>query len=175
MDALDDVPQGIEPTQFEIPLQVAGEPDCTLFLVDEPPRPLTNKEKLWVRSAELSAKEQPDALNKIRAAAPSAPALKTLDRQMEKYSGPMPVNKEQWQNYVLLKYFEQSQDVDPKVSKPALDALAKTTVVGLHVEQKEISITTRSTVELEAELAAKLSQILGKAHKEEAIEGEWTE
>lgn len=175
MDTLDDVPQGITPTNFSIPLFVEGEPDCALFLGDEPPRPLTNKEKAWVKAAEATAKERPESLNKIRAEAPSAPALKLLDRQMEKYDGPMPVTREQWQNYVLLKYFEQSQDVDPKISKPALDALAKTTVVGLHVEQKEISITTRSTVELETELMAKLSQILGKTKREEVIEGEWTE
>jgi hypothetical protein len=89
----------------------------------------------------------------------------------------MPATKEQWQNYLMKQYFVMSQDPDPKVSKPALDALAKTNIVGLHTEVQEININTRSTIELEATLAQKLQQIIQKKNitQEEPIEAEWSE
>jgi hypothetical protein len=91
----------------------------------------------------------------------------------------MPVTKEQWQNYVMKQYFLQSRDPDPKVSKPALDAIAKTNLVGLHNDVQEININTKSTIELEATLAQKLQQILSKKvnneNEDEVIEAEWSE
>jgi hypothetical protein len=78
----------------------------------------------------------------------------------------------------MKQYFLQSRDPDPKVSKPALDAIAKTNIVGLHNDVQEININTKSTIELEATLAQKLQQILTKKKtpaEEEPIEAEWSE
>jgi hypothetical protein len=96
---------------------------------------------------------------------------------MEKYDGPMPVNKEQWQNFVLQKYYEQANDIDPKISKPALDALARTNVVGLNQDVQEVNISVRSTVEIESELLQVVNSLLNKPKEKvlDAEEGEWTE
>lgn len=144
-------------------------PNAALFLPTEPDRPLTKNEKEWVQEAQ----KNPDLVT----SPPSAPALRQLQKHLEKYAGPMPATKEQWQNYLMKQYFVMSQDPDPKVSKPALDALAKTNIVGLHTEVQEININTRSTIELEATLAQKLQQIIQKKNitQEEPIEAEWSE
>lgn len=144
-------------------------PNNTLFLKDEPDRLLTRNEKEWVQEAQRN----PD----IALSPPSAPALRSLQKSLEKYAGPMPATKEQWQNYVMKQYFMMTKDPDPKVSKPALDALAKTNVVGLHTDVQEVNINTHSTIELEATLAQKLQQIMQKKSiaQEEPIEAEWSE
>lgn len=145
-------------------------PNAALFLPEEPDRVLTRQEKEWVQEAQKNTE--------IAANPPSAPALRSLQKSLNKYSGPMPVTKEQWQNYVMKQYFVLSQDPDPKVSKPALDAIAKTNLVGLHTDVQEININTKSTIELEATLAQKLQQIINKKNvpqDEEAIEAEWSE
>jgi hypothetical protein len=154
------------PVVLEFPDSV---PNAALFLPPEPDRPLTKSEKEWVQEAQRN--------ENLISAPPSAPALRALERQLEKYHGPMPVTKEQWQNYVMKQYFQLTLDPDPKISKPALDALAKTNLVGLHTEVQEININTKSTIELEATLTQKLQQILNKKKdkEEEAIEAEWSE
>ena len=60
--------------------------------------------------------------------------------------------------------------MDPKIAKPALDTLAKTSVVGLMVERQEISITHKTSEELEATLRNAMRRYLGK--NEKVIEGE---
>ena len=86
----------------------------------------------------------------------------------------MPATKEQWQNFVMQKYFEQANDIDPKISKPALDALAKTNIVALNQEVQEVNISVRSTVEIESELMQVVSALIKKP-QEKVIEGEsWT-
>lgn len=155
---------------FPVVLEFFGSvPNAALFLPTEPDRPLTKNEKEWVQEAQ----KNPDLVT----SPPSAPALRQLQKHLEKYAGPMPATKEQWQNYLMKQYFVMSQDPDPKVSKPALDALAKTNIVGLHTEVQEININTRSTIELEATLAQKLQQIIQKKNitQEEPIEAEWSE
>lgn len=150
---------------FPIILDPLGEPDPTLFLPDEPDRKLNKAEKEWVDTAVAQAKTNPNVIQE----APSAPALRAVQRAMQRYDGPQPVTKEQWQNFVLAKYFEQANDLDPKISKPALDALARTSVVGLHQEVQEININHKTTIELESELLAKISQLTQR--KEKVIEG----
>ena len=164
------------PSTLSFPI-VLGFPDATpnaaLFLEDEIDRPLTHKEKNWVRET----KRNPDNTDLLHNP-PSAPALRSLQKSLNGYSGPMPVTKEQWQNYVMQQYYNMSRDPDPKVSKPALDAIAKTNLVGLHTDVQEININTKSTIELETTLAQKLQQIISKKNvpqDEEPIEAEWSE
>ena len=142
------------PVVLEFPDSV---PNAALFLPNEPDRPLTKSEKEWVQEAQRNPEN-----TSLISAPPSAPALRALEKQLERYSGPMPVTKEQWQNYVMKQYYTLSLDPDPKISKPALDSLAKSNLVGLHTEVQEININTKSTIELESTLAQKLQQILNK-------------
>ena len=154
------------PVVLEFPDSV---PNAALFLVDEPDRALSRKEKEWVQEAQRNP-ENTSLIN----TPPSAPALRALERQLEKYHGPMPVTKEQWQNYVMKQYFMLSTDPDPKISKPALDALAKTNLVGLHTEVQEININTKSTIELEGELMGLVASVV-RRQNEKVIEGEVVE
>lgn len=146
-----------DPYDFEVITTPQGEPNPALFLPKEADRPLTKAEKSWVEEA----KSNPE----IRQEAPSAPALRALGKQLERYAGPMPASKEQWQNYVMQQYYMQSLDPDPKISKPALDSLAKTSVVGLHEERKEISLEIKSSVELQAEALTLLRSIANRQNE----------
>lgn len=167
----------ITPYNFAIPLIVQGDPDPMLFMEKNAVVSDPVKDAKWAKAAESAIRANPSAKTEILHAAPSAPALRSLQRSMEKYDGPMPVNKEQWQNFVLQKYYEQANDIDPKISKPALDALARTNVVGLNQEVQEVSINVRSTVEIESELLQVVNNLLNKPKEIviDAEEGEWTE
>ena len=163
MDAYYDPATPSEPQDNPIPLEVAGTPDLALFLPKEPDRPLNKEEKAWVQKAQNNPE--------IQAAPPSAPALRALQKSLEKFDGPMPVTKSQWQNYVMQQYYLQSLDPDPKISKPALDALARTSLVGLHEERKEITLELKSTVDLQSEALTLLRSIANRG-AEKVIEGE---
>lgn len=101
---------------------------------------------------------------------PTPAAQAALERQLARFNFVVPGSKEQWQSYIMYKYFELSLDPDPKISKPALDALAKTNIVGLHEDKQEISITTKSTIELQSEALTLLRSIARR--EERVIEGE---
>ena len=173
-DLLSDLFEVPSTLSFPVVLDFEGlQENAALFLPPEPDRVLTRQEKEWVREA----RKNPDNADIINNP-PSAPALRAVQKSMETYKGPMPVTKEQWQNYIMKQYFMMTKDADPRVSKPALDALAKTNIVGLHTDVQEININTRSTIELEATLAQKLQQIIQKKNlpiEEEPIEAEWSE
>lgn len=102
---------------------------------------------------------------------PTKFAERLLNSQLEQFAFPMPGSKEAWQNFCMYKYFELANDPDPKISKPALDSLAKTSVVGLHEERQEININTKSTIELQSE-ALTLLRSIAKRGEEKVIEGE---
>lgn len=157
MDAYYDSNHNFLAEDFPIPLLLQGEPNPALFLPKEADRPLTKKEKDWVKEAKVN----PEVVRE----APSAPALRALGKQLEKFAGPMPASKEQWQNYVMQQYYLQSLDPDPKVSKPALDSLAKTAIVGLHEERKEISLEIKTNVELQTEALTLLRSIANRQNE----------
>lgn len=69
----------------------------------------------------------------------------------------------------MYKYFELSLDPDPKISKPALDALAKTSVVGLSVDKQEISISNVTTEEVDKRLKEALQRYAGGAIESTAV------
>lgn len=110
---------------------------------------------------------------------PSKFAERLLKSQLEQFAFSMPASREAWQNFCMYKYFELANDPDPKISKPALDSLAKTSVVGLHEERQEININTKSTVELEGVLMNKIAQLISKGkytHSEaDVVDAEYVE
>ena len=109
LDAYYERSSNLPPEDLPIPLEVQGTPDLSLFLPKEPDRPLNRLEKNWVQEAQNNPQ--------VQAAPPSAPALRALQKSLDRFSGPMPVTKEAWQNYVMQQYYMQSLDPDPKVSK----------------------------------------------------------
>lgn len=141
---------------FESPAFKAGEIPST------PVETLSQDDVAWV--------EETIAQGQKVTPPPSPAAERYLRSAFSQYDFDMPVTQDQWQNYVLTQWYRQSQDPDPKVAKAALDSLAKSSVVNLMVEKKEISITTKSDDELNQELKAlfaslKAKTIEGKAER----------
>jgi len=93
---------------------------------------------------------------------PSLAAERALQRHLAAYDFVVPGTQDQWQSYIMSKYFELTLDPDPKIAKPALDALAKTSIVGLMVDKQEISIVHKSTEELEKALRDAIARYAGK-------------
>jgi hypothetical protein len=69
-------------------------------------------------------------------------------------------NAQQLRSYIKLKLLEKSNCGDSKIEMKALDMLGKLSDVGAFTERVEISITHRTTEELENELASKLAQYM---------------
>lgn len=132
---------------------------------------LSEAEKNWV------------TLKAIDPANPTPPPTKFAERllksQLDQYAFAMPASREAWQNFCMYKYFELANDPDPKISKPAVDSLAKTSIVGLMSDRTEININTKSTEELEGTLLNKIAQIMNRgkyAHSEaDVVDAEYTE
>ena len=121
--------------------------------------PLSAEDKQWLaQKATIPEDTSPP---------PSYAAERFFKSQLDRFNFVMPATQEQWQNYVMYKYFELSLDPDPKISKPALDSLAKSSVVGLATEKTEININTLPTAELEKELLSAIKRFSG----EKVIEG----
>ena len=120
----------------------------------EPLQPLTSDEMEWVQSTVAQGQKTSPA--------PSLAAERYLRSQFSQYDFDMPVTESQWQNFVLHRWYEMARDPDPKVAKPALDSIAKSSAANLMVEKKEISITTRSDEELQQELKSLFSALRGK-------------
>jgi len=140
----------------------------------EEPTPFTAEEKNWViEAAEAKTNNAP-----IPTPPPTPAAQAALERHLARFNFAVPGSQDQWQSYIMYKYFELTLDPDPKISKPALDALAKTNIVGLSNEKLEVNISAVSSEELEQTLHKKLSQIIDKAkttRDEAIIDGEWSE
>jgi len=100
---------------------------------------------------------------------PSFAAQRALDAHLAKFDFIVPGSQDQWQSYIMYKYFELSLDPDPKISKPALDALAKTSVVGLSVDKQEISISNVTTEEVDKRLKEALQRYAGGAIESTAV------
>jgi hypothetical protein len=157
---LDDWLGDEDPDEFEISF---GPAECDAvevfqrasFKAGEPPNyaDLNKAEKAWIAAATALPENAPPAPTKL--------AERLLKNQLEGYAFTMPATQEQWQNYVMYKYFELSLDPDPKISKPALDSLAKSSIVGLTSEKTEININTLPTADLEKELLSALRAYTG--------------
>lgn len=167
-DLLDsDFWSGDTPEAIDIPLVSEGKGSAALFLGD---RPLNKQDEQWLKSAASAIRKDPEAQKTIAATAPTRTALTALDNAINKFSGPMPGTREGWQNFVMSKYFELANDIDPKVSKPALDSLARTTAVGLHEERVEVSLEVKSNVDLQVETLDLLRRLAARS-EEKVING----
>jgi hypothetical protein len=129
---------------------------------EAPSEPLTAQEMDWVTSTVAQGQKTSPA--------PSPAAERYLTTAFRPYDFALPVTETQWRNFVLTKWYQQANDPDPKIAKAALDSIAKSCVANLMVEKKEISITTKPTGELEAELAGLIAKLSGRMN-EKVVEG----
>lgn len=83
-----------------------------------------------------------------------------LEAMLSAYDYDMIADASKIRNYVTNKLLEETEDKDPKVRLKAYEMLGKITEVGLFTEKREISITNRSTTELESLLEDKLDRLL---------------
>jgi hypothetical protein len=124
--------------------------------------PLTAEDVAWV--------EQTRAAGHRPSAPPSLAAQRYLEENLSHYNFDLPVTQTQWQNFVLTKLFQQANDPDTKTAKAALDTLAKTSVVGLMIEKTEVSITHRTSEELNHLLKSAMDKYVRHSN-ERVIEG----
>lgn len=124
--------------------------------------PLTAEDVAWV--------EQTRASGHRPSPPPSLAAQRYLEEHLSHYNFDLPVTQTQWQNFVLTKLFQQANDADVKIAKAALDSLAKTSVVGLMVEKTEVSITHRTSEELNHLLKSAMDKYVRHSN-EKVIEG----
>lgn len=148
--------------QFDVPLGVPTADAVAVFANlefqkvntrEEDAIVLTEHDKDWI--------EQTKSEGKKVTPPPSYAAQRYLEKHLGQYNFDLPVTQTQWQNFVLTKLFEQANDLDPKISKPALDTLAKTSAVGLMDQKVDVSITHKSSEELESALKKALERYTG--------------
>ena len=83
-----------------------------------------------------------------------------LSALLNEYDVDVVRNAQQLRNYIKLKYLELSDSGDKRIELKALEMLGKLSDVGAFTERIDINITHRTTEELEADLAKKLSSYL---------------
>ena len=167
---LDDWYEDADPPQFAVPLDL---PFASAKETFEKPNfkvgalpstqdvPLTQADKAWIVQKGIN----PDTPTPP----PSYAAQNALNRHLMQFDFVVPGSQDQWQSYIMYKYFELSLDPDPKLSKPALDALDKTSLVGLAVERQEISISNVTNEELDKRLKEALGKYAGNLIEGDAV------
>lgn len=83
-----------------------------------------------------------------------------LSALLNEYDFDVVRNAQQLRTYIKLKYLELSNIGNPKIELKALEMLGKLSDVGAFAERIDISVTHRTTEELESDLASKLSSYL---------------
>lgn len=83
-----------------------------------------------------------------------------LSALLNEYDFDVVRNAQQLRTYIKLKYLELSNSGNPKIELKALEMLGKLSEVGAFTERIDISVTHRTTEELESDLASKLSSYL---------------
>lgn len=84
-----------------------------------------------------------------------------LQSLLNEYDVEVVRNAAQVRNYVKMRLLELSDDNNPKVQLKALELLGKMSDVQAFADRVEISVTHRTTEELEDELASKLAAYMG--------------
>lgn len=83
-----------------------------------------------------------------------------LSALLNEYDFDVVRNAQQLRNYIKLKYLELSNSGNAKIELKALEMLGKLSDVGAFTERIDVNITHRTTEELEADLAKKLSSYI---------------
>ena len=125
---------------------------------------LTPEDKTWIEETVNNGRKTSPP--------PTLAAQRYLETQLTQYNFELPGSKGAWQNFVLTKLFEQANDLDPKVSKAALDTLARTSAVGLMEQKIDVNVVHKSSEELQDELRRAMDRYLSR--NEKVISGEAT-
>ena len=72
-------------------------------------------------------------------------------------------------HYVTNKLIIESDNNDARIRMKALELLGKISDVGLFAERSEITVTNRSTSELEEVLKSKLKKLMGASEVQDAV------
>lgn len=72
-------------------------------------------------------------------------------------------------HYVTNKLIVESDNMDARIRMKALELLGKISDVGLFSERTEVTVTNRSTSELEDVLKSKLKKLMGGAEVQDAV------
>ena len=75
----------------------------------------------------------------------------------------------QIRTYVTNRLVMESDSLDPRIRIKALELLGKISDVGLFAERTEVTITNKSTIELENTLRDKLKKLMGVDNAEDAV------
>lgn len=88
--------------------------------------------------------------------------MRKLDALLTEYDYSFLEEANRIRNYVTNRLLEESDDPDPKIRMRAYELLGKVTEVGLFTERTEVTITNRSTEEIETLLREKLQSLTAK-------------
>ena len=72
-------------------------------------------------------------------------------------------------HYVTNKLIVESDNMDARIRMKALELLGKISDVGLFSERTEVTVTNKSTSELEDVLKSKLKKLMGGAEVQDAV------
>jgi len=72
-------------------------------------------------------------------------------------------------HYVTNKLIVESDNMDARIRMKALELLGKISDVGLFSERTEVTVTNKSTSELEEVLRSKLKKLMGSAEVQDAV------
>lgn len=92
-------------------------------------------------------------------------AILELDTLLSEFSHAVVKNAVQIRTYVTNKLLQESVNPDPRVRIRALELLGKISDVGLFTERSEVTITHRSTEDLQRSLREKLDILRSKTLK----------
>jgi hypothetical protein len=104
-----------------------------------------------------------------RALTRSSPEAIFIDEILSKYDMEIVNDSRRVRNYVTNKLLLESENNDPRIRMRALELLGKLSDVGLFTERTEVTVTNRSTVELENTLRDKVRKLLSKDGVEDAV------
>ena len=125
---------------------------------------------------EISADDRREALHIYHESplAPAAPstlgAKRMLESLLAKHDYQMQAPFQKMRNYVIYKFFELAENDDPNISLKALNSLGKVSDIGLFTDKLEISVTQKSTLELEDELSTLLKGFVKRKSGKTTIE-----
>ena len=88
---------------------------------------------------------------------------------LDEYDMEVVSNAKQIRNYVTNKLIIETDNMDARIRMKALELLGKLSDVGLFTERSEVTISNKSTIELENTLKSKLQKLMGDQSVSDAV------
>lgn len=148
---------------------------CLTAVVMEPegyvaPTPNTDAMRVSASAAvKTFANGQDIPLEHARALTRTTAEAVFINEILSKYDMEIVHDSRRVRNYVTNKLLLESENNDPRIRMRALELLGKLSDVGLFTERTEVTVTNRSTVELENTLRDKVRRLLNKDAAEDVV------